>query len=58
MIAGLTAPEFWAVIAITLFAGFVKGAIGFAMPMIMISAFSAALVVPDQIVQMFGACRV
>ncbi len=31
------------VIAITFFAGFVKGAIGFAMPMIMMSAFSAFL---------------
>lgn len=41
--AGLTAPEFWAAMAISLFAGFVKGAVGFAMPMIMISAFSAYL---------------
>jgi len=31
------------VAAITLFAGFVKGAIGFAMPMIMMSAFTAFL---------------
>lgn len=30
-------------LAVTLFAGFVKGAIGFAMPLIMISAFSAFL---------------
>ena len=30
-------------IAVTLFAGFVKGAVGFAMPMIMISAFSSFL---------------
>ena len=41
--AGLSAPAFWAAIAVTLFAGFVKGAIGFAMPMIMISAFSSFL---------------
>jgi uncharacterized protein len=34
---------FWAAIAVTLFAGFVKGAIGFAMPLIMISAFSSFL---------------
>ena len=30
-------------IAVTLFAGFVKGAVGFAMPMIMVSAFSSFL---------------
>lgn len=30
-------------VAVTLFAGFVKGAVGFAMPMIMISAFSSFL---------------
>ena len=41
VMAGLTAPAFWAAMAITLFAGFVKGAVGFAMPMIMISAFSS-----------------
>ena len=43
MMAGLSAPAFWAAVAITLFAGFVKGAVGFAMPMIMISAFSSFL---------------
>ena len=43
VMAGLSAPAFWAAVAITLFAGFVKGAVGFAMPMIMISAFSAFL---------------
>ena len=32
-----------AALAVTLFAGFVKGAVGFAMPLIMISAFSAFL---------------
>ncbi len=41
--AGLSTPAFWAAMAITLFAGFVKGAVGFAMPMIMISAFSSFL---------------
>jgi uncharacterized membrane protein YfcA len=43
MMAGLAAPAFWAAIAVTLFAGFVKGAVGFAMPMIMISVFSSFL---------------
>ncbi|MCU0802653.1 MAG: sulfite exporter TauE/SafE family protein, partial [Rhodobacteraceae bacterium] len=43
---GLAGPVFMAVLAITAFAGFVKGAIGFAMPMIMISAF-ASLLPPD-----------
>lgn len=43
VMAGLSAPAFWAAMAITLFAGFVKGAVGFAMPMIMISAFSSFL---------------
>jgi uncharacterized protein len=36
------AAAFW-VMAVTLFAGFVKGAVGFAMPMIMMSAFSSFL---------------
>jgi uncharacterized membrane protein YfcA len=43
VMAGLSAPAFWAAMATTLFAGFVKGAVGFAMPMIMISAFSSFL---------------
>lgn len=38
---GLPAWGFWLAMAITLFAGFVKGAVGFAMPLIMISAFSS-----------------
>ncbi|WP_128254720.1 sulfite exporter TauE/SafE family protein [Falsirhodobacter deserti] len=42
-IAGLPQTAFWAAIAITLFAGMVKGAIGFAMPLIMISLFSSFL---------------
>lgn len=41
--AGVSVPAFWAAMSITLFAGFVKGAVGFAMPMIMISAFSSFL---------------
>lgn len=41
--AGLSGPEFWAAMAVALFAGFVKGAVGFAMPLIMISAFTAFL---------------
>ena len=41
--AGLTPQAFAAALAITCFAGFVKGAVGFAMPMIMISAFSSFL---------------
>ncbi len=43
MATGLSLPVFLAAMAVTLFAGFVKGAVGFAMPMIMISAFSAFL---------------
>ena len=41
--AGLDLFHFILAIAVTLFAGFVKGAVGFAMPMIMISAFSSFL---------------
>lgn len=41
MMAGLSTPEFVAALAVTLLAGFVKGAVGFAMPMIMISAMSS-----------------
>ncbi|AUH65598.1 sulfite exporter TauE/SafE family protein [Paracoccus zhejiangensis] len=40
---GLEIWQFWAAIGITLFAGFVKGAVGFAMPMIMMSAFGSIL---------------
>ncbi len=43
IMAGQTAYIFAIVLAVTLFAGFVKGAVGFAMPMIMISAFSSFL---------------
>lgn len=40
---GLEIWQFWAAVAITVFAGFVKGAVGFAMPMIMLSAFGSFL---------------
>lgn len=40
---GLELWQFWSAVAITTFAGFVKGAIGFAMPMIMLSAFGSIL---------------
>lgn len=43
LMVGLTPQAFVAALAITFFAGFVKGAVGFAMPMIMISAFSSFL---------------
>ncbi len=43
IIAEIGAWAFWAAMAVTLFAGFVKGAVGFAMPLIMISAFSSFL---------------
>ena len=43
LMAGLSPAAFAAALAVTLFAGFVKGAVGFAMPMIMISAFSSFL---------------
>jgi uncharacterized protein len=38
---GLPAWGFWLACAVTLFAGFVKGAVGFAMPLIMIAVFSS-----------------
>lgn len=41
--AGLSLAEFAVALAITLFAGFVKGAVGFAMPMILISGFAVFL---------------
>lgn len=46
-IFGIEPFAFWAAVAVTLFAGFVKGAVGFAMPLIMISSFSAFLA-PEQ----------
>lgn len=41
--AGQSLPAFVAAMAIALVAGFVKGAVGFAMPLIMISAYSSFL---------------
>lgn len=43
LIADLPNSLLLVAVAVTLFAGFVKGAVGFAMPMIMISAFSSFL---------------
>jgi uncharacterized protein len=46
MLSAISGTDPWVfalAILVTLFAGFVKGAVGFAMPMIMISAFSAFL---------------
>ncbi|MGA0614655.1 sulfite exporter TauE/SafE family protein [Paracoccus sp. KR1-242] len=40
---GLDPLVFWIAMAVTLFSGFVKGAIGFAMPMIMMSALGSIL---------------
>lgn len=44
--AGLSTEAFAAALAVTLFAGFVKGAVGFAMPMILVSAFAVFLPQP------------
>lgn len=46
--AGLPTGLFVAALAITLFAGFVKGAVGFAMPMILVSGFAVFL--PQEVV--------
>jgi hypothetical protein len=43
MMGGLDPLAFWAAMAITAFAGFVKGTVGFAMPLIMMGAFSSFL---------------
>jgi uncharacterized protein len=43
VMAHLSPTVFWAAMAVTLFAGFVKGAVGFAMPLIMMGAFSSFL---------------
>ncbi len=40
---GLSGQAFLAALVVTLFAGFVKGAVGFAMPMILVSAFAVFL---------------
>ncbi|WP_347137753.1 sulfite exporter TauE/SafE family protein [Paracoccus sp. SSK6] len=44
---GLDPWQFWTIFAVTGFAGFVKGTIGFAMPLIMASAFASLL--PPQV---------
>lgn len=46
-LAGLEPQVFWAALAITLFAGFVKGAVGFAMPLILVSGF--AILMPQDL---------
>lgn len=43
LMGGLDPLAFWAAMAITGFAGFVKGTVGFAMPLIMMGAFSSFL---------------
>lgn len=64
--AGLEPGAFWAAMAVTLFAGFVKGAVGFAMPLIMVSAFNgflppelavAGLILPTLITNLSQATR-
>ncbi len=42
-LAGLSPQAFAAALAVTVFAGFVKGAVGFAMPLILVSAFAVFL---------------
>lgn len=63
---GLDPALFWFVFAVTGIAGFVKGAVGFAMPMIMMSAFAsvmppqlalAALILPTLMTNMVQAGR-
>lgn len=63
---GMQPELLMAVIAVTLFASFVKGAVGFAMPMIMISGLAsllsahealAALIVPTVVTNLFQAFR-
>jgi uncharacterized membrane protein YfcA len=65
-LGGLDPLHFGLAVAITLFAGFVKGAVGFAMPMIMISAFSsfmppelalAGLILPTVVTNISQALR-
>lgn len=48
-LTGLSPQTLGIAVAVTLFAGFVKGAVGFAMPLIMVSAFSSFLT-PEQAV--------
>jgi uncharacterized membrane protein YfcA len=64
--AGLPPEAFAAALAITLFAGFVKGAVGFAMPLILVSAFAiflakelalAGLILPTLVTNVSQALR-
>jgi uncharacterized membrane protein YfcA len=64
--AGLPNHLFLAALVITLFAGFVKGAVGFAMPLILVSAFAvfvpqelalAALILPTLLTNVSQALR-
>lgn len=66
VMAGLPPTAFWLALAITIIAGFVKGTIGFAMPMIMISTFSsflppetalAAMILPTLVTNLSQAFR-
>ena len=66
MMGGMDPLAFWAAMAVTLFAGFVKGAVGFAMPLIMVSAFNgflppemavAGLILPTLITNLSQATR-
>ena len=43
LVSHFGAFAFWVAVGVTLLAGFVKGVAGFAMPLIMISSFSAFL---------------
>ena len=63
---GLSSQAFAAALAVTLFAGFVKGAVGFAMPMILVSAFAiflpqhlalAGLILPTLVTNLSQAFR-
>lgn len=63
---GLSTEAFVAALAVTLFAGFVKGAVGFAMPMILVSAFAnflpqhlalAGLILPTLVTNLSQAFR-
>lgn len=66
MIEGITTAQLILALTVTLFAGFVKGAIGFAMPLIMMGAFSgflpadmalAGLILPTLILNISQAFR-
>ena len=63
---GLSGQAFASALAVTLFAGFVKGAVGFAMPMILVSAFAiflpqhlalAGLILPTLVTNLSQAFR-